>query len=115
MKLSMKFLFINPFKAFLMFMVFAIVHSASAQYHPPCTNSTAPVSAHASISTICSGTTVRLIQIGGNLGDSAVWMWYTGSCGGTFIGSSDSANAAIFVTPDTTTTYYVLATGPCNT
>lgn len=75
------------------------------------TNSTAPSSVTASINPLCPGTTVTLTQNGGTLGTGASYNWYTGSCGGTFVASGNS----ISVTPVSTTTYYVLASGNCNT
>lgn len=62
-------------------------------------------------STICSGTSTTLTQVGGTLGTGAVYNWYTASCGGTYIGSG----ASITVTPLVNTTYYVRAQGTCNT
>ena len=52
---------------------------------------------------ICSGGNINLTANGGNLGDGGTWQWYTGSCGGTNVGSGASIN----VSPGTTTTYYV--------
>jgi len=48
---------------------------------------------------------------GGSLGTNASWKWYTGSCGGTLVGSGSPLN----VSPATTTTYYVRAEGECGT
>jgi hypothetical protein len=62
-------------------------------------------------SPICAGTQVQLSVVGGSLGTAAAWNWYTGSCGGSFIGTGTSIN----VTPSSTTTYYVRAEGTCNT
>jgi len=75
------------------------------------TNSTAPTSASATQTTICSGSSTTLSVNGGSLGTGASWEWYSGSCGGTFVGSGSS----LIVSPTTTTTYYVLADGTCNT
>ncbi len=72
--------------------------------------STAPTSAAASPASLCSGPTT-LTRTGGSLGTGAVWNWYTGSCGGTLVGSGSS----ISVTPAATATYYVRAQGTCNT
>ncbi len=62
-------------------------------------------------SNICSGGNSTLSLNGGSLGTDATWNWYSGSCGGTFVGSGTSIN----VSPLATTTYYVRAEGPCNT
>ncbi|RYE19963.1 MAG: hypothetical protein EOP51_18840, partial [Sphingobacteriales bacterium] len=52
---------------------------------------------------------------GGSLGSgtNAKWVWYSGSCGGTYVGESTQANAAINVSPTATTTYYVRAEQTC--
>lgn len=75
------------------------------------TNSTAPTGASASPNPVCSGSSVTLIKSGGSLGTGASWEWYSGSCGGTPVGSGSS----ITVYPTSTTTYYVRAEGDCNT
>ncbi len=62
-------------------------------------------------STICSGNSTTLTEVGGTLGTGAVYNWYTASCGGTYIGSGTS----ITVSPVVNTTYYVRAQGTCNT
>jgi hypothetical protein len=54
---------------------------------------------------VCSGTTTILTPVGGLLGPGAHWVWFTGSCGGTQVGTGSS----LTVTPLTTTTYYVRA------
>lgn len=59
---------------------------------------------------ICAGISVNLGITGGSLGTSATWQWYSGSCGGTPVGSG----ASLSVTPSVTTTYYVRAEGSCN-
>jgi Ig-like domain CHU_C associated/Secretion system C-terminal sorting domain len=60
---------------------------------------------------ICSGVIVNLGITGGTLGTNASWRWYTGSPGGTLVGTGSTLN----VTPSVTTTYYVRAEGDCNT
>ena len=74
-------------------------------------NSVAPTAATASSTTVTFGTSVTLSAIGGALGFGASWKWYSGSCGGTLVGTG----ASISVTPTATTTYYVRAEGTCNT
>lgn len=69
-----------------------------------------PASASRSRTNICPGDAVNLRVNGGTLGTNAVWRWYTGSCGGTLIGTG----ANITVTPAVTTTYFVRAEGDCN-
>lgn len=73
-------------------------------------NSNAPTSINASTNPICSGSSINLSLSGGNLGSGASWAWYSGSCGGTPIGTGNSIN----VTPGSTTTYFVRAEGSCN-
>lgn len=75
------------------------------------TNSTAPSSATASPSVVTPGGSTTLTVNGGSLGTGAVWKWYSGSCGGTLVGSGNS----ITVSPANTTTYFVRAEGLCNT
>jgi hypothetical protein len=62
-------------------------------------------------SPVAPGTPVTLTVNGGSLGTGASWKWYSGSCGGTFIGTGSS----IVVSPSATTTYCVRAEGTCNT
>jgi hypothetical protein len=70
-----------------------------------------PGSASRSKNNICPGDAVNLRVNGGSLGTNAQWRWYTGSCGGTLIGTG----TIITVTPSSNTTYYVRAEGDCNT
>ncbi|HQY11589.1 MAG TPA: T9SS type A sorting domain-containing protein [Ferruginibacter sp.] len=72
--------------------------------------SLAPASATRSKNNICPGISVNLTVVGGTLGTNAGWMWYTGSCGTSLVGTGSS----ISVTPSVTTTYYVRAEGDCN-
>ncbi|MBF8150567.1 T9SS type A sorting domain-containing protein [Winogradskyella sp. F6397] len=62
-------------------------------------------------STICEGVSTTLFANGGTIGTGASTEWYTGSCGGTFIGTGSQ----ITVSPTTDTTYYVRYEGTCNT
>jgi hypothetical protein len=74
-------------------------------------NSSAPAqSVSASATTISAGNSVTLSVNGGVLGTAASWKWYSGSCGGTAVGTGTS----ITVTPSATTTYYLRAEGACN-
>ena len=61
----------------------------------------------ASANNFCTGGSSTLTVVGGFLGTSSQWSWYKGSCSGTAIGSGNS----ITVTPASTTTYFVRATG----
>lgn len=73
--------------------------------------SSAPTSATANPVTVCAGTPSTLTANGGLLGTGAQWEWYSTSCGGALVGTG----ASISVTPGSTTTYFVRATGTCNT
>ncbi|WP_297085586.1 HYR domain-containing protein [uncultured Draconibacterium sp.] len=60
----------------------------------------------------CEGTSKTLTLSGGSLGTGAQWVWYSGSCGGTQIGTGTS----ITVNPSPGDyTYWVRAEGTCNT
>ncbi|RVT79777.1 T9SS sorting signal type C domain-containing protein [Flavobacterium sufflavum] len=74
------------------------------------TNSIAPTSITGT-STICSGNSTTLSLNGGTAGAGATAKWYTGSCGGTLVGTGNS----VIVSPTTTTVYYVRYEGTCNT
>ncbi|OZI08999.1 hypothetical protein BWI93_06245 [Siphonobacter sp. BAB-5385] len=60
---------------------------------------------------ICAGSSTSLSIQSGNLNDATAWKWYTGSCGGTPVGTGTS----IQVSPTSTTTYYVRGEGGCVT
>ncbi len=59
-------------------------------------------------SSVCSGSPITL-SVNGSLSSGALWYWYSGSCGGTYIGTGSS----ISVSPTSTTTYYVRAENAC--
>jgi uncharacterized repeat protein (TIGR01451 family) len=73
--------------------------------------SVAATAAGRSKNNICPGISAKIYRTGGTLGTSAIWRWYTGSPGGTLIGSGDT----LTVMPLVTTTYYLRAEGFCNT
>jgi hypothetical protein len=75
---------------------------------PPCNQPTLPVIS-APTGTICAGDPVTLSISSGTLNDATNWQWYTGSCGGTSVGSGTSIN----VSPMSTTTYYARGMGGC--
>ncbi|HNW89759.1 MAG TPA: hypothetical protein PKN48_08845, partial [Bacteroidales bacterium] len=74
-------------------------------------NSVAPTGISIASNGTCVGATKTLTVSGGSLGTGASWQWYTGGCGTTYLGSGSS----ISVNPSSNTTYYVLASGTCNT
>ena len=61
----------------------------------------------ASANNFCTGDSTILSVDGGFLGNGAQWSWYKGTCSGNPIGSG----ASISITPASTTTYFVRATG----
>lgn len=73
--------------------------------------SIAASSIDASETVICTGSSVTLNVSGGTLGSGANWQWYSGSCGGTSIGSGTTISPS----PISTTSYFVRAEGYCNT
>lgn len=73
--------------------------------------SVAPASVSASANPVCAGNSTTLNQVGGSLEAGADYFWYSGSCGGTLVGSGSS----ISVSPSSLTTYYVRAEGLCYT
>ncbi len=74
------------------------------------TLSTAPTGISGTLN-ICSGSSTTLTLTGGSAGTGAVAQWYAVSCGAVPGGTGPS----ITVSPSSTTTYYVLYTGTCNT
>jgi len=75
-------------------------------------SSTDPTSVSVSPSTtVCSGTPITFTSTGGSLGVGSKWQWYSGSCGGTAVGTGSPFN----ITPTISANYYVRAEGPCNT
>ncbi|GAA4468991.1 hypothetical protein GCM10023093_27760 [Nemorincola caseinilytica] len=75
-------------------------------------NATAPTtpSVSSSTGTVSCGTPTTLSATG-TLNGAGAWYWYSGSCGGTFVGTGNS----IAVTPSATTTYYAMGNGGCLT
>ncbi|MBK7172933.1 MAG: immunoglobulin domain-containing protein [Bacteroidales bacterium] len=69
------------------------------------TKPTAPTSASASPNPVCAGASVVLTATGGDGGTGAgpVLNWYSGSCGGTFVGSGSPLT---ITAPGINTTYY---------
>jgi large repetitive protein len=75
--------------------------------------STAPAGVAITNNNTCNGISKILTVTGGSLGSGATWQWFTGSCGGTSAGTGLSI--IVDPAPGTSTTYYVLASGSCNT
>ena len=76
-----------------------------------CTTPDTPV-VTASSSSICSGENVTL-NISGNRNDATHWAIYTGSCGGTQIGTT-TTNSFVVTNLNSTTTFYIRGEGSCN-
>ena len=80
-----------------------VLNNTTCSYDVSGTAPVAPTGA-TGITTITCGGSTTLTVAGGSPGPGATAKWYTGSCGGTFVGSGNS----ILVTPSSgTTTYYV--------
>jgi hypothetical protein len=76
------------------------------------TTSVAPTGATTSVSVNCGPANGVVLSVtGGSLGTGGSWKWYTGSCGGTAVGTG----ATLTLNVGATTTYYVRAEGTCNT
>jgi len=69
-----------------------------------------PTSISATKMSIVNGQSTTLQVVGGTLNSAPEWVWFTGNCGGTQIGTGTT----ITVSPTVKTTYYVQATG-CGT
>jgi PKD repeat protein len=73
-------------------------------------SSTAPTSVTTSQNPTCYGNSVLLSQSGGVLGQAYEWKWYSGSCGGSLMGTGSQ----VLVSPNGTSQYFVRAEG-CDT
>ena len=85
-------------------------YTSPAQYLTAKTSPSAPTSATKDKGAICPGQSVNLTASGHVLGSGGVIRWYSGSCGGTLVGTG----ASITVSPAVTTTYYVRVEGDCS-
>lgn len=75
---------------------------------------TAPTSASVSSNNVCPGTSITLTQNGGTNGTVGTWYWYSGSCGGTLVGTSGAANASLSISASAVpTTYFVRGENVC--
>lgn len=73
-----------------------------------CTAPTLPTLSATSTS-VCAGAPVTLNINSGSLNGAGTWSWYSGSCGGTLVGTGNS----VTVNPVSSTTYYVRGEGGC--
>jgi hypothetical protein len=78
-----------------------------------CTDPTVPTVTF-SPTTVCQGSGATL-NISGTLNDATAWHIYTGSCGGTVIGTTTTGTFAIPGTISSSTTYFVRGEGGCVT
>lgn len=83
---------------------------ASAELFTPCIDPTIPTPTISS-TTICKGDSVTASILSGALNSAANWYWYSGSCGGTLLGTGTT----IKLSPSTTTNYFVRGEGNCVT
>lgn len=63
-------------------------YTSNAYHLTAKTTSTAPTGATTSANNTCPSDAATLTVQGGSLGTNAVWRWYSGSCGGTLVGST---------------------------
>ena len=85
--------------------------SPSVTCPPPCSMPTTPTIS-SSPAIICVGE-IATLTITGTLNDGTAWHIYTGSCGGTEIGTT--AGTTFNVTPEGSTTYFIRGEGGCVT
>ncbi|MEP5502942.1 MAG: hypothetical protein ABJP80_12445, partial [Algibacter sp.] len=80
----------------------------------PCTDPTIPTIT-STPTTVCEGSSTTL-NISGTLNDATQWAIYSGTCGGTLVGTATGASPSIVVTPSAgSTTYFVRGEGGCVT
>ena len=77
---------------------------------PACVAPTVPTIS-ATIGSFCGSGSSTLSIATGTLNGAAAWHWYSGSCGGTAVGTGTS----VTVSPTVTTTYYARGEGGCVT
>lgn len=82
-----------------------------AVYLSPCTSTTVAATPVITPDTIAcgAGNPMVLRVLSGDLNASGEWKWYSGSCGGTLVGTGD----IITINPTATTTYFVRGEGGC--
>lgn len=78
----------------------------------PINNPTTPTP-QASTTSICGSGSTNLSVASGSLNSATAWKWYTGSCGGTLVGTTTSNAQLLNVSPTQNTRYYVRAEGSC--
>jgi Secretion system C-terminal sorting domain/Ig-like domain CHU_C associated/SprB repeat len=93
-------------KTFLVFCVFFCLNYGNV--FSQCVQPTIPTIA-ATASTLCSGQSATLSITSGSLNNATNWFWYSGSCGGTPVGTGTS----IVISPSLSTNYFVRGEGGC--
>ncbi|NOQ70641.1 MAG: HYR domain-containing protein [Crocinitomix sp.] len=78
----------------------------------PCTDPTIPTATSAP-GIICDGNSA-LLTISGTKNDATAWHVYTGSCGGTLVGTTAGSTIIVVPTPPSTT-YFIRGEGGCIT
>lgn len=73
-----------------------------------CTLPTIPAISQ-STNAVCAGGSATLSVIGGSLNSAPNWYWYSGTCGGTLVGTG----TLLAVNPTVNTTYFVKGDGGC--
>ena len=76
----------------------------------PCIQPTV-ATAGVTTATICAGDNTTMQVLSGSLNDATTWQWYSGTCGGTPVGTGTN----LVVSPGITSTYYVRGEGGCVT
>lgn len=89
---------------------FGLTQLSSAELFTPCVDPTIP-SLTISTTAICKGDSVTASILSGTLNSAANWYWYSGSCGGTLLGTGTT----IKLSPSTRTNYFVRGEGNCVT
>jgi hypothetical protein len=93
-------------KKLILSIPFFIIASITMAQTPPCE---APeIDEVTGGGTYCFNQEVTL-EIKGDLNNATTWTWYTGSCGGTVVGTGTTLKVKV----EKTTTYYVRGTGGC--
>ncbi|MFT6783543.1 MAG: hypothetical protein ACJA1A_003483, partial [Saprospiraceae bacterium] len=87
-------------------------YSPSVTCAAPCTDPDIPTATSAP-GIICDGN-AALLTISGSKGDATAWHIYTGSCGGTLVGTTAGTTIIVVPTPPSTT-YFIRGEGGCVT
>ncbi|MDA0881684.1 MAG: hypothetical protein O2984_00085 [Bacteroidetes bacterium] len=89
-----------------------VTYSPSVACLPSCTDPDIPTATSAP-GTICAGN-AALLTISGDKNDATAWHVYTGSCGGTLVGTTTGTTIIVVPTPPSTE-YFIRGEGGCVT